>query len=161
MLTKLWISLALTAGACTGGVRTCAAQLPTYGIMIDRNRLANADTLHVLAYKATATYEQWWEEIAKCEGLTFPPFNPLQGIPAGPTANDWMYVAADVDAFMVDGVGPFIGYTFVQHKQIWVLAKYASNASLVKHEMIHALMYHHGMRAGHPSRYFDKCGVTG
>jgi hypothetical protein len=136
------------------------AQLPTYGIMINRDRLANADTLHVVAYAAPQKYVQWWDEIAHCTGLEFPPFNPLQGIPTGPTAHDWMYVAADVDAFMVDGEGPFIGYTFVKHAQIWVLAKYAASARLVKHEMIHALMYGHGMRAGHPARYFDKCEVA-
>lgn len=157
---KLWISLALAAGACAGGTRTCVAQLPTYGLMIDRDRLANADTLQVVAYKAPNAYREWWNEIAKCEGLTFPPFNPLQGIPDGPTADNWMYVAADVDAFMVEGDGPFIGYTFVKTHQIWVLAKYANNQTLVKHEMIHALMYHHGMQAGHPAKYFNKCGVV-
>jgi hypothetical protein len=108
------------------------------------------DTVSVRPYNPPEIYAKWWQEIMQCTGLHI---NKKHR-----ESVRWMYVRAD--GFVINGI-PIVydGYSFVRDNQLMVVFFGVTNEKLVKHEMIHFLMYHNALKAGHPDNLFVKCKV--
>lgn len=108
------------------------------------------DTVTVRPFHTPEIYARWWKEIMKCTGLYINTEHRK--------SVRWIYVKAD--AFIFNGYYmPFDGYSLVRDNQLLIVWNGVTNEKLVKHEMIHFLMYHNGIEAGHPDKYFVKCQV--
>jgi hypothetical protein len=101
-------------------------------------------------YKPPHIYERWWIEISRCTGL------PITK--ASREAVKFKYVMAD--GIMFPNVPMvFVGYAALWENVIYVTFDNVSNVKVVKHEMIHMLMWHNGLGAGHPPKFFKRCKV--
>jgi hypothetical protein len=103
--------------------------------------------LVVMEYAPFDIYEQWWKELAACEGL------PLS------------YRRFGVQFFVLNvreycyGGGWIIGNAELQADQIYLAFPYMMDESLVKHEMLHLLMYWNGEQTSHAPRWYGEMGV--
>lgn len=113
------------------------------GLMMARDSVFDVDSVLVHQYEPPAIYGEWFEQVQMCSGLK----GSLYG---------WTWTAVPGDGFLVQGHGPFPGYTAVEHSNFLVLRKYIMNEKLVQHEMLHALLWQNGRGAGHPAE-FDRC----
>lgn len=162
MLVKLWISLALAAGACAGGVRTCAAQQqrvilwepppvigvysPTLQIVADVKGLASSEWPNFLT--------QALAELAACSRLD------VSGIPG-----DYTLWTVDAPVFNVlvgsdnntkwQVEGDFIGFTFPLRRRIYVAQAGVNSKQLIKHELLHALLNARGFDPRHNTPVAD------
>lgn len=104
-------------------------------------------------YDPPAEYAAWWTEIQDCTGLH-----------SARRVTDFAWIAVPAGAFVLTYQGkktyPVIGWAAVEKGNVLVLAKYVHNERLVKHEMVHHLMWEHEQPVGHPAEYFDKCEVA-
>jgi len=102
-------------------------------------------------YHPPAIYKTWWKEIEKCTNL------PISD--ASENAIKFYYV--DAHSFYFDNLSiQFVGYTFAPTHRIYIVYRDITNPRIVKHEMIHVLMYEHGLPEGHPKNLFrDDCKV--
>jgi hypothetical protein len=91
-----------------------------------------------------AEYQTWWEQVEDCSGIT----GHLEGV-------SWYYIP-DVSQFTVPGNSDVAGYWQPYHHSITLAGSEISDADLVRHEMLHALLN----AKGHPVEYFgEKCGA--
>jgi hypothetical protein len=99
-----------------------------------------------------AAYEEWWQEIMSCSHL-----------PVSKVVRDkvkWNFVSIPFRLRGYERVGEiYVGYTMAWKNEIYVIFDGITDPHLVKHEMLHYLMYQNGLAAGHPDSLFDKCGV--
>jgi hypothetical protein len=101
-------------------------------------------------------YSQWWLDVMRCSGLT---------MPAEARASVKYYWVLGHNGFAISWIpasrGRFDGYSEVWSNRMYLNLDGATNPNLVKHEMLHFLMYHNGITAGHPKRLFvDRCGLS-
>lgn len=120
-----------------------AAPMAVRGLLMARDSVFNIDSVLVTQYEAPAIYGVWFLQVERCSKL------------AG-TLDGWTWTAVPGDGFLVKGNGPFPGYAAVEHHNYLVLRKYIMNEKLVKHEMLHGLLWQHGQGPGHPHE-FDDC----
>lgn len=107
------------------------------------------DTVSVRPYTPPAIYAKWWAEISACVKL------PISRA----TTKSVRYLYVKGDAFVINGVPmAFDGYSFIRDNQMMVIYNGVVSEGLIKHEMIHFLMYHNGIEAGHPDKYFKVKG---
>src|SRR2546423_3316328 len=92
---------------------------------------------------APPIYETWWHEVEQCSGKI-----------GDFAAISWYYVPGPA-GFGLGSVADLVGIWQPQHHSI-TLAEFASeDASVVRHEELHAIL----QRADHPAEYFvQKCG---
>lgn len=106
------------------------------------------------AYDQPAIYEQWWHEIADCEGL------PL---PSEHTRVQFYSVNADLflPAGYRDNGVQFLGMTYPDLLEIYVGTRYVLRKGLVTHETLHIILAYNGKRLGaeHPPDFFEVCGL--
>lgn len=114
-------------------------------LRMQRDSIFDVDTIRVQLYPAPPEYTKWWAAVERCSGLTA----SMEG---------WNWIAVPGDGFLVKGRGPFPGYAAVEDHNFLVLRKYIFNESLVKHEMLHAVLWMNGRGDGHPVE-FDLCGL--
>jgi hypothetical protein len=114
-------------------------------LRMNRDSIFDVDTIRVQQYAPPAEYAEWWAAVEKCSGLTA-------------SAEGWSWIAVPGDGFLVKGRGPFPGYAAVEDHNFLVLRKYVFNESLVKHEMLHAVLWMNGRGDGHPEE-FNTCGL--
>lgn len=105
----------------------------------------------IVQYSPPAIYAIWWQEIADCEGLDahanlyhFVQFFEVRGT-----------------EFYPQGMSSVLGATFAKDAQIFIASPYIWDESLIKHEMLHALLWLNGFNFGpwHPAEFFMQCGV--
>lgn len=111
-------------------------------------------------YPDPAVYEQWWREIAACQGLPLPPQHVLIA---------WVQVNAihfvDADRDQPDSLGRYhwvIGKSYLELGIIMIAMPYLYTEEAIKHEMTHFLIYWSGewTTSDHPRLHFDgRCGV--
>lgn len=114
-------------------------------LLMQRDHVFDVDTVTTYQYAPPQMYSRWWDEVQACSGLS----GNLEG---------WSWIAVPGDGFLVKGNGPFPGYAAVEDNNILVLVKYVWNDQLVKHEMLHALIWIARKEIGHPAE-FDTCGL--
>ncbi|MDP9202351.1 MAG: hypothetical protein M3P26_10540 [Gemmatimonadota bacterium] len=127
------------------------------------------DSLHKLEaalpwgsqYLADAKYDRWWHEIAECERL------PLPSVYATVRffqINAIHFYDADRPTFVLFAgelrVQWAVAMSFLWTGEIWVGLPYINEEVVIKHEMVHFLMYWAGEPGGHPPARFETCGVT-
>jgi hypothetical protein len=101
-------------------------------------------------------YDKWWKEIMQCSGLTVP--NSL-------TQNVEFFSVLGKYGFMIEGLdysnGFFGGYTMAWKQQIYLAVDEVLDKKVVKHEMLHFLLYNYGNSENHPALYFkQKCKLS-
>lgn len=108
------------------------------------------ETGEILQYNAPQIYRNWWNEVKSCSGIS--------GVPDS-SFNALKWVSVDSDGFMAMGSGPYIGYTYAWDKEIWVLNRYKLNELLIKHELLHYLLWESGDRNGTHQIEFITCNL--
>jgi len=117
------------------------AQTPNVYILA----LPSTETGTIAYYSAPLIYKNWWNEVKKCANITDVPDNFL---------NRLTWVSVDSDGFMAMGHGPYMGYTYAWDNEIWVLRRYMMDERLIKHEMLHYLLWNTTPRIeGHPIEF--------
>jgi hypothetical protein len=108
---------------------------------------------HIGQFETPEVYESWWQEIMACTNLHVTKHTRDKV--------KWMYVSYPFRLKGSEDIPElYIGYTMSFKNQIWVVFDGISNSRLVKHEMLHFLMYHNGLTPGHPEALFNKCNVN-
>lgn len=148
------------------------AQLAKYlfiGLLVSSGVLQAQDhrpALGVLAgiaeYKAPAEYAKWWVEIAECEKVPLPPDKIAST----------QFFAVNAFSFVISNDTaeikiPAMGRTSNPANQIFVGFYHIWDVAVIKHEMLHLLLYWDGRfnpMDPHPVLYYNgdvgKCGVT-
>jgi hypothetical protein len=109
----------------------------------------------LLEYPAPPMYEDWWKEIAACEGLPLPPEHVQV-----------QFVALSArEFFPLDDPGWAIGYAHVWSGQLYLAFPYIGDKTIVMHEMLHFLLWWSEGRLGHSEERYGKkdigkCGVV-
>lgn len=106
-------------------------------------------------YYIDAMYDRWWHEVASCEGLKLPSYYVLV-----------RYVQINYPYFNLQGDrratagSVYLGYSFVEEWQMFVAITRRFDEEVVKHEMVHFLLFWAGIaKGGHPAKYFGgRCG---
>lgn len=96
-------------------------------------------------------YDMLWQDAMRCTGLRIPRAQTKEV--------HWFYVVADAFTLWDDHKTGFSGYTFFAVDQIVLILNGIDDHRLIKHEMVHYLMWRNGERAGHPDNYFKKCNL--
>jgi hypothetical protein len=102
----------------------------------------------VQRFIALPIYKTWWNEVKLCSNLTSVSdiyFNRLK----------WFSVNSD--GFMAMGHGPFIGYTYAWDDEIWIIKIGMYSERLVKHEMLHYLLWNSNIKTGDHPIEFNNC----
>lgn len=178
-MVKLMLSLALVAGACAGGVRTCAAQGITNTeepkiIWSDPPPVAvwSPDSESIASEIVTASGAKYplasanWEAVAdtvyaELRACTKLHKQTLAGWTLW-TVNDAhfkvKFYSSDTNKWETD---TFDGWAFNHSKRILVVQWRLHDRGLIKHEMLHAMLYAHGFDARHnrpvTDALFAKC----
>jgi len=102
-------------------------------------------------YNPPTIYSKWWIETQRCAKryVSRAQYNRVT----------WRYVMAD--AFVVregDPKARFVGITSPWHNTITVVLHHVLTERVIKHEMLHFVLYHNGI-AGHDSVAFTNCKV--
>ena len=107
--------------------------------------LPSTETGAIAYYQSPLIYKNWWKEVKECSGVSSVSdslFNSLK------------WISVDSDGFMAMGHGPYMGYTYAWDNEIWVLERYKTDERLVKHEMLHYLLWNSTPRVlGHPIEF--------
>jgi hypothetical protein len=123
--------------------------------------LAQSDTTKVLIgvdipiplirdFSPPPFYEKLWREAMVCTGLHITE-QQIKKV-------KWTFVTAE--SFSVAGSQmKFIGYTFVWDSRIILVIDGIDDSRLIKHEMVHYLMWQNGEKADHPPKYYVKCNL--
>jgi hypothetical protein len=135
------------------------APMATAGLLMNRDSIVVVDHVPVLQYWPDHA-DSLWKVVQACSGVESPA-GVLESITFSAVPGDAFWVhAADSAAH----AAPDIGYTVLEHSNILILKKYMNRPDLVKHEMLHALLYITGTvtsRPWHDVRYFVPCGLAG
>lgn len=113
-------------------------------------QLPSTETGNIAYFQAPLIYKNWWTEVKSCAGVT--------GIPDS-LFNTLKWVSVDSDGFMAMGHGPYWGYTYAWDNEIWVLERYKLNERLIKHEMLHYLLWNAPTRIYGHSIEFITCNL--
>jgi hypothetical protein len=86
-------------------------------------------------YEALEPYHRWWKEVAACAGIPLPP--------AGPDSVRFFYInAPDFAPIPTDKPDRMMsGVTYAAQQQIYMSVLDLRNEGLLKHEMLHQLLY--------------------
>lgn len=119
----------------------------------DTTKIINLGTVGVQLvdeYKPPFIYQVWWNEVKQC--------GELQSIPDEYFSHlRWHYVTAD--AFKAFDDGPFLGLTYPILDNIWIASPYLLSSPVIKHEMLHYLLWQSGrFSSSHPIEFF-KCNL--
>lgn len=118
------------------------------GMLIQRDRIVEVDTMQLFQYPAPQIYGQWMTEMQHCTGL-----KSERTI----TPNDISWISVPGDAFTVHGQGPVPGWTVLEHNNVLLLEKYVMNERLVKHEMAHILQGVEALSRNHTEEWWLRC----
>lgn len=115
-------------------------------------RMAPVDMLEPYReYRQKKIYETWWREIAECEGLELPgSYKQVRFF----HVNGRAFMPAEYPVWL-DGL------TYPKIGRIYVATPYIFSEALVKHEMLHWILWALGYRLTdqHPVEMFEKCGI--
>lgn len=107
----------------------------------------------VSAYRQPLVYKKWWKEIEACTKLPIPDERE--------DVVQFFYVDADEFDYSTLKL-PLVGYTAAPLQQIYIVSNSIEDPSVVKHEMLHYLMFEYGINTDHPKELFRaECGVHG
>lgn len=152
-LAFLVFALAIIGPAIAG------AQLHTFRVP---KALAMVDTTFPgsSSYIPDKVYDRWWHEIADCEGLTLP---PLYSSVRWYQINALVFadsVTASADETAGKPVSWLAAGSYLLELQIFVALPYRYTEEIIKHEMLHWLLFWNGISmGGHPAPYYGRCGV--
>lgn len=108
---------------------------------------------YIMEIERPEIYHRWWKEIQKCTKLTA----------TDETFKKTKFVMIrTLTGFVINGKPDnnlFIGYTIPWSNEILLAEPFTSSEKVVKHEMVHLLLWHNGKPAGHDINYFDKCKI--
>lgn len=106
-------------------------------------------------YEQLEPYRRWWQEIATCAGIPLPSARPDSVQFFYINAPDFAPTPTDKPGRMVSGV------TYAAREQIFMSVLQLRNEKLVKHEMLHQLLYWWGeVKWDDDARVeFTQCGV--
>jgi hypothetical protein len=102
-------------------------------------------------YGQPKIYAQWWTEIAKCEDLPLPD-----------SRKDVRFFEVNGKVFMPAGFMFWLdGATYPASNEIYLTSLYVLDEAVVKHEMLHWLLWDAGFRlkSFHPIEMFETCGI--
>lgn len=104
-------------------------------------------------YKQPAIYKEWWKDIATCEG-----FDPL---PDSVTSRIQFFQLNATSFKYDDSDDAVLAVSFMDDGQIYVGAPYIWWRNIIRHEMLHVILWYYGIRLGnfHPSQLFEACGL--
>jgi len=105
------------------------------------------------SYETPLIYNKWWGEVEGCTGLYIPDTekNKIK----------FYYIRAEAFYFNIDTTKTlFDGYTFPMYNKIYVIKGDMLSEKVIKHEMVHILMYHNGDDRDHPPVYFNNACHT-
>jgi hypothetical protein len=119
-------------------------------------------TAIALEYTPPPEYEQWWQEIAACEGLPLPEAH--LGVQFFAVATREFQVANDPTLTPGEQPSWAIGYAHIWTGQIYLAFPFIADPAIVKHEMLHILQYLANEGVTHSERRYGsktvgKCGV--
>ena len=101
-------------------------------------------------YSPPSVYFKWWKEVRVCTNTKDVPEKRFYDL-------KWAHVRAD--GFLASGRGPYIGYTYAWLNEIWIIDDRVLDKQVVKHEMLHFLLWNQGkVAADHPPIFF-KCNL--
>jgi hypothetical protein len=111
----------------------------------------------IAPYNVPEVYEQWWHEIADCEGFSLPPEHSLIRFYA---VNAPLFLPVSMLGYASQGIH-LLALTDPIKREIYLGLSYVLREELVKHEMLHVILWEHGYRLGerHPPEFFEKCGI--
>ena len=87
-------------------------------------------------------YSLWWAKDEECSGFTAPMSTAVSG---------WWYTANAEQ--LTSGKDPVDGFFLPASREIAIRGALQSSETLVRHEMLHAILDRHGI-TGHPAEYF-------
>jgi hypothetical protein len=129
------------------------------GLMINGDSVVVVDSVEVMQYTPD-NVDSLWAVVQACSGVTAPA-DALDGITFNAVPGDAFYVHAEERHLRQ---APDIGFTVLEHNNILIVKKYRNRPSIVKHEMLHALLYITATvreRPWHRQPYFGDCGLSG
>lgn len=124
--------------------------ITTDTVVIYRTRVARIAPPVAVTYVAPAFYRKLWKQAMECTDLWIP-MSQTEKV-------QWNYVVADAFT-MWDNSATYAGYTLRADDRIILIYDGIDDARLIKHEMVHYLMWIRGEQASHPDKYFKKCGL--
>jgi len=133
--------------------------MTTAGMLLNRDSLVVVDETMVEAYWPEHA-DSLWREVQKCSGVEAPA-GMLESLTFNAVPGDGFWVHAENKA---NHESPDIGFSVMEKANILIVKKYMNRADLVKHEMLHTLLYLTGTvtsRPWHDTRYFVPCGLMG
>lgn len=129
-----------------------ASPLSSGGMLLDRDSVFYLDSIAVRQVPPAPLYDRLWWTVQVCSGLTITEAERAE----------WTISAAPGDGFFPPGGRtPAVGYTAVERHNIVVLEKFVVREQLLKHEMLHAIIWENFHIVGHPMEYFEPCGLLG
>lgn len=107
-------------------------------------------------------YEKWWVEIAACEQLPLPPVHYLVRFYQINAIHfyDALRPSLGLDLFGNLVIRWAVGMSYPEDLEMYVALPSREVEIVLKHEMIHFLMFWAGEPGGHPPERFETCGVT-
>lgn len=101
-------------------------------------------------------YAKWWTEISQCTGL------PIADSTKARIKYYWVSSAPFVIENTKTVTGDwyqFLAWSDIMEGRLYLTWNAVTDEHIVKHEMIHFLMFNNGKLGGHPPEYFNKCHV--
>lgn len=118
----------------------------------------------VSEYPMSADYDRWWHEIAYCEGLWLPP--DYARVRYFQVNAEHFYDKDHPQLFEKAGVVYVywaVGTTFIYESLIFIALSHRDEELVIKHEMLHLLIFWNGVptgRNGHPMPFYGRCGMS-
>jgi hypothetical protein len=119
----------------------------------------------VSEYLMTEEYDRWWHEIAECEGLWLPiDYMRVRYF----QVNAVHFYDKDHPSLFrgIDGVTYVnwaVGTSYLAEGAMFIALPNREEPYVVKHEMLHFLLYWNGIPPGkdqHPAPYYTQCGMS-
>ena len=133
--------------------------MTTAGMLLNRDSLVVVEDITVEQYIPEHA-DSLWAVVQKCSGVEAPA-GMLESLTFSAVPGDGFWVHRENKE---NHESPDIGFSVMEKGNILIVKKYMNRADLVKHEMLHTLLYLTGTvvsRPWHDTRYFNPCGLQG
>jgi hypothetical protein len=101
-------------------------------------------------------YDRWWHEIAACEKLPLPDtYKKVRWF----AINAKVFAPPNEKGDTTEILPTAVAYTWRWGPELWLTLPLLHLEWLVKHEMLHLLMFWAGELPGHPPERFEICGL--
>lgn len=152
-MKKIWLAALMLLASCVVGVPAFAQKPPVLRLALHVVKVEPLKA-EIFPYSQPQIYNDWWQEIADCEGFELPDgYEKVQFFAVN--AEDFVPVAPFPMQTDYAATFPEAGQIFMSQPLIW-------SKKVVSHEMLHWILWQNGLDFGryHPAEFFDICGLA-